>query len=88
MMITQLTQHRMLFYLLSKPEPIPQTRKNGNISQLFKAYISSKDTYSRSTKENFDRKVLIFNERYDQAGIQGEERRKAFYIMLSGKALQ
>lgn len=62
--------------------------RRSNLPNLFKAYHGNTDRYSGSTTDNFDRKLAIFHERCEQSGIFGEERRKAFSIMLCSAASQ
>lgn len=57
-----------------------------NIPNLSKAYFSDKDRYSGFPTDNFDRKLCLFNERCDQAGIPDDEKHRAFSIMLTGRA--
>lgn len=59
-----------------------------SLQGMFKACSDNNDKYSGSPSENFNRKLALFEERCEQNEITGEQRIKAFSIMLCGHALQ
>lgn len=56
------------------------TVRTGNLSNLFKVYLSDDERYSGSTVDNFDRKYVLFQELCDQAGILDHNQARAFSI--------
>ena len=61
---------------------------NGNIPQLFKAYVGEKDKFNGSVTDNFERKYKLFEERCEQAAISEDDMLRAFSVMLCGLAMQ
>lgn len=62
--------------------------KRENMAKLFQAYTGNDDKYSGSTKDNFERKLMMFLERCEHADIHHFDRHRAFFIMLAGQARQ
>lgn len=53
-----------------------------------KSYQKDEDRYSGLPTENFDRKIALFHEHFTQAGVNEEDKPRAYSIILSGLALQ
>lgn len=67
-----------------KSDAISHPFERSNMANLFEAYSGNDDKYSGGTANNFERKFLLFLERYDLADISSEDRHRAFSNMLSG----
>lgn len=64
------------------------TKNVFGISNLMKSYKKDEDCYSGLPTENFGRKIALFHERCDQAGVNEEDKPRAYSIILRGLALQ
>lgn len=62
--------------------------KRGNVSNIFKAYSTEEEKYSGSFTDNFDRKLVLFQNRFDQIDVPNHNRTRAFSFIQKGDVLQ
>lgn len=53
---------------------------------MLKAYYSDEDRNSGLPRDNFERKLCLFEKRCDQASVTDENKQRAFSIVLTGRA--
>lgn len=58
-----------------------------SMENLFKEYSNDDNRYSGVTKENLERKFILFFERYGEADIVEVDRNRAFSTLIAGSAL-
>ena len=63
-------------------------RASYSLSSMMKSYAYESHKYSGSLRDNFEKKLKIFEERCEQCGISESEKPKAFSLMLTGVALE
>lgn len=62
--------------------------RRSNMANLYKAYSGDDENYSCVNSANFEWKLLLCVERYDEADILDEDWKRAFFVMLAGHATQ
>lgn len=58
------------------------------MANLFKAYGSDHYKYSGATKDNFERNIMLFQNRCDHADVPDDDQHQVFFIMLTSHARQ
>lgn len=57
-----------------------------NTPKMYKTYYNYEDCYAGSANNNFDRKYIMFKNRWNQLKLKEDEQPEAFSIMLTGFA--